>query len=243
MFLSNPYKSFLLAGFIALFFQGCGSSQGNENRPVAINVEKKSEFPFSTKEPEVYQVDFVVANDNHEEKWFIARKGQNWKLDIFQDDTQTFTEMSTDKLYAINHGQKIYAVMSENGTTEMNPLVSDIKSNFFWGKDCREFEQLGNEGNLIKYRVRIPDASKGEVLIYIDPASGFIVRQEFSDRKTEVDSGKNIPFRYEIRNLKLEVDDSVFTIPEGYQKVTKNEYYARRTADYERRRAQNRNNQ
>ena len=125
----------------------------------------------------------------------------------------------------------------------MNPLVSDIKSNFFWGKEYREFEQLGNEGNLIKYRVRIPDASKGEVLIYIDPASGFIVRQEFSYRKTEVDSGKNIPFRYEIRNLKLEVDDSVFTIPEGYQKVTKNEYYARRTADYERRRAQNRNNQ
>jgi hypothetical protein len=225
MFLSNPRKSFLLAGFFALFFQACGSPQSNENKPVPLTIETKSEFPFPTKEPEIYQGDFIVGNGQFEDKWFVARKGDKWRLDFFSNGEMRRSEIRADRSYSIDHSRKIFAETPENNYLPSDPLFfDDMTHNFFKGKEYREFEEIGRADGLIKYKVRNDATSKDSVLISIDASSGMIVRQEFTAVNGQLENGLPVSFIYEIRNLKTDVDDSIFAIPEGFKKVTWGEY-------------------
>ena len=221
MFLSNPRKFFLLASSFALVLQACGSSPGNENRPAFVPVETKSEFPFSTKEPEVYQGDFVVIAGGNETRWFMARRGDNWRFDTFYGTERLITEMNSGQIYHIDHQQKLYASAPSSG------MIARPATNFFSGKQYHEFEMTSEEVGIVRYRVKNSDALTDEILISIDKASGMIVRQEFTGRNTE--TGLPVSYVYEIRNLKLEADDSVFAIPAGYRKVTWEEFRSART--------------
>ncbi len=215
MFLSNPGKFLFLVIFCIVFFQACGGSTVNENKPVPFAADSKGEFPFSTKEPEMYQGDFVVATGQFEKKWFVARKGDRWRFETYRDGGPSFTRLKTDKLYLIDHIRRIYTEDKERLSGEA--FFYDLKYNFFKAKEYFEFEELEAGDNLVKYKVRQTDHMNDEVLIFIDKASGMMVRQEFNGGGA---AGRNYVF--EIRNLKLVVDDSIFAIPEGYRKAAPN---------------------
>ena len=221
MFLSNPRKFFLLASSIALILQACGSSPGNENKPAFVLIETSSEFPFSTREPDVYQGDFVVRTGANETRWFMARRGDQWRFDTFYGNERSISELKTDRIYHIDHQQKLYAAAPESG------MMAPPTTNFFNGKQYHEFEEIGGEGGTVQYKVRNSDALNDEILISIDKASGMMVRQEFTVRNSE--AGFDVNYVYEIRNLKLEADDSVFAIPAGYRKVVWEEFRSART--------------
>ena len=225
MFLSNPRKSFLLIAFCVTFLQACGSSQTNDNKAVLQIPETKSEFPFSTKEPEVYQGDFVVGDGKTEKKWHVARKGDKWRIDFFAGGDNARTSLKSDALYAIDHRQKMYVVRpAAGGTTDSGISFNDLTFSFFRGKEYSEFDDLGRENGLRKYRVRKAEPAMNDIFIYIDEASGMMVKQEFIERNGDTSGGSGAKYTYEIRNLKLDVDDSVFQIPAGYRKVTADEY-------------------
>lgn len=217
MFLSNPRKSFLLALFCVILFLACGSSQSNENRPVSLTLETKSGFPFSTKEPDVYQGDFVI-DGNMENRRSIAQKNGKRRIDFFWQNEPTVSVLTTDKSYSIDHRKRLYAIDEDGASQENDLALSDPNFSFFRGKEHRAFDEIGREGNLIIYVVRETDVSKGTILIYFDTAIGMIVKQEF---KSPYDGGVgfHLDYVYEIRNVKLEVDDGVFAIPENYRKV------------------------
>jgi len=216
MFLSNPRKFFLLASSFALILQACGSSPRSENKPAFIPVETKSETPFSIREPEVYQGDLVVIRGGTETRRFVARRGNSWRLDTFRGTERLITELKTDRLYYIDHQRKVYAPAPQSA------IVAPPATNFFSGKQYHEFEEIGREGDLIRFKVKNSDALKDEILISIDKASGMMVRQEFTGRNNE--TGSPVSYVYEIRDLRLDVDDSVFAIPAGYRKLTWDEY-------------------
>ncbi len=216
MFLSNPRPFFLLTISCVIFFQACGSSQSNVNSPVSLPGETKSEFPFPTKEPEVYQGDFVIGDRDGERINYhhIARKGDKWLIDYYHYNEPGVTWLHTDKLYYIDHKKKLFTINEGS-----YPALDDETFNFFKGKEYREFDEIGREGNLIIYGVRESDASKGAILIYIDPANGMIMKQEFKSRN-ESGVGFHLDYVYEVKNLTFEVDDGLFAIPEDYRKVT-----------------------
>jgi len=226
MFLSNPRIFSLLAVSLSILLQACGSSQSNENRAISLTIETKSEFPFSTKEPEVYQGDFFQGDGTNEAHWFIARKGNKWRYDRFREMPWR-TDIMNGTLYTLDHERKIY---KEEGITPGAPVVTTsdgdyidhITNSFFLGKEYREFDDLGVDAGLRKYQVRRKDTGKGDIFIYIDETSGMIVRQDFTMGNDE--SGTKRNFTFEIRNLKLEVDDSVFELPAGYRKVSRGEF-------------------
>ncbi|CAN5473857.1 hypothetical protein BH10ACI3_BH10ACI3_27970 [soil metagenome] len=224
MFLSNPRNYFLPAIFLAFLFQACGSSAANENKPIPLTAETNSEFPFSPIEPDVYQGNVVVTTGKLEQKWFIARKGDRWRFDIIEANAPAFTQLRADKLYYIDHRRRIYAIT--DATPAASAPIDDLTANIFRGKEYHEFDDLGRDGGLHKYKVRQPDPSKGEVLIYIDETSNLIVKQEYSSSKTEAMQSSYI---YEIRDLKLEADDSLFTLPTGYRKASWDEYRGTKT--------------
>ena len=210
MFLSNLPRPFLLLIAFTLVIQACGSSQTNENKEVSLTGESSSEFPFTVKEPDVYQTDVVVTAGGVETRWTVARNSEKWRYDIYAGAAMSVSQIRSDKLYYIDHRKKTYWEMSEKpGTGE----ISDIARSFFRGYEHNDFDETGREGNIIKYKVRPIDKRPRSILISIDTASGMMVKQEF----LAADGG--VQYVYELRNLKLSVDDSTFAMPPDYRKV------------------------
>ncbi len=221
MFLSNPHKSFLLAVVCLILMAGCGSTPTNDNTTITVIPVSKSEFPFATKEPEVYQGDQVI-NGNEGGRTFIARNGAHWRYDHFRDGSPSLTELRTDKLYSLDHRKKIYTEIPLDEVTSFNPTGFD----YFKGKEHWDFDVVGREGDILKYKVRETKYMTDAILIYVDEASGMIVRQEFAS-KSPGDVGAKPIFVYEMRNLKLAVEDAVFALPDGYRKVLAKEFRSR----------------
>lgn len=223
MFLSNLHRYFLLLILIASISQACCGTPSNTSANANI-VELKSEFPFSTKEPEAYQGDFVVTIGANEEHFFRARKGERSRIDIFKGGEIHFTQIITDKTFTIDTVRKIYTEdLITTGAVHAAP-VFDATNGFFSGKEYIAFEEIGRDGNITKYRVKNTDPGKSEILVSVDTASGLVVRQEFVAQPSEGGMQANVIF--EIRNLKLEVDDNVFQLPAGFRKVSKEEFRA-----------------
>lgn len=210
MILSNLPRILLLVVAFTLVMQGCGSSQTNENKEVSLTGESSSEYPFSTKEPEVYQADVVVTAGGTETRWTVARNGEKWRTDIYAGADMIVSLLRSDKLYNVDHRKKTFWEINEKqGTGD----ISDIARSFFRGYEHNDFDETAREGTIIKYKVRPIDKRPGSILISINTESGMMIRQEF----LAADGG--VQYVYELRNLKLSVDDSTFTIPPDYRKV------------------------
>lgn len=221
MFLSNLHKPFLLAVVCLMLMQGCGScgsTPTNDNSAITVIPVSKSEFPFTTKEPEVYQ-GVQVINGNEADRTYIARKGEHWRYDHFRDGSPSITELRTDKWYLLNHSRKIYAEEPPNAGNNLASVGFD----YFKGKEHLDFDVVGREGGILKYKVRETKYMMDEILIYVDEASGMIVRQEFAGKGPGEESVQP-SFVYEMRNLKLDVEDAVFALPDGYRKVSAKEF-------------------
>lgn len=218
MFLSNLRKSFLSLGLCVIILQGCGSTSTSETVPVAAPVETTSEFPFSTKEPEVYQGDIVI-NGREADRTFVARKADLWREDQYRDGSLWLSELFTDKRYSIDHTRKIYVEEgpSENGVESF----TDSPLHVFRGKEFYQFDEIGREGTTVRYKVRTNKYMPDEILIDVDTASGMIVRQEF---RSPGESPEQASYVYELRNLKIGVDGSIFALPSSYRKVTSAEF-------------------
>ncbi|MEJ7698746.1 MAG: hypothetical protein WKF71_03750 [Pyrinomonadaceae bacterium] len=94
MFSSNVVKIGFVVILFALLCNACSfwQSADNENTSTApvpvVDAEVKSEIPFSTKEPDVYQAEIVVATGASEEKMFAARNGNYRRYDFtFSDNS------------------------------------------------------------------------------------------------------------------------------------------------------------
>ncbi len=223
MFLSNLHRHFLLLTLIVPIFQACSGTPANSNSNAPIVSELKSEFPFSTKEPETYQGDFVVTIGTTEEHFFKARKGDRSRTDLFKGSDVSLTQIVTDKIYNIDPIRKIYTEETIAAGALNSVPVFDATYGIFAGKEYTAFEETGRDGSITKYRVKNPESSKGEILVSVDEASGLIVRQEFIAPMVEgSEPTPNVIF--EIRNLKLDVDEAIFRLPAGLRKVGKGEF-------------------
>jgi hypothetical protein len=204
------------------FWQKAGGETPSPTPFVA--EELTSEIPFSTKEPEVFQVEILITAKNSEFKIFAARAGNRRRVDFNAGLKKQVTYIHTNKHYLIQQSRKIYvddAELEEFGvsrewteflTTEWLNTKTDVK-----------FFKLDAENNLIKYRVVFGDAenAKSESLIFIDEASGLPVRQEFYSIEGEQ---KILTMTVELKNLKLEAASDLFAIPAGYRKVSRAEF-------------------
>lgn len=224
MFLSNLHRYFLPLILIVLISQACSSTPSNKISNANVG-ELKNEFPFNTKEPESYQCDLVVIVGTAEEHFRKARKGGMSRIDFFRDGEISTTQLITDKIYTIDRSKKIYIEEPIAAGSSYAAPVFDSTNGFFAGKEFTAFEEIGRDGNITKYRVKNTDPAKGDTIVSVDTSSGLMVRQEFlAAREGGGGQGPNVIF--EIRDLRLEVDESVFQVPSGYRKVSKDEFRA-----------------
>lgn len=219
MFLSNRRKCFLFLVFCAGFLSACSTSTSTETSALTGPDTTKA-FPFSTKEPSVYQGNVVVTGDLGEQRYFVARKNDKGRLGLFRGGRLASSELHTDLTYLIDHVNKVYAAVPPS------PLSYDALSyGLFRGKGHNTFEKLESDESVTRYRVRDPDQPLSDIVISLDNVSGLVVRQEFS---TAGENGADAPqsprFIYEVRDLSLDVDDSVFDKPVNYRQVSLKEY-------------------
>ncbi len=214
MFLSNRPTLFFFTCIFALFSVSCGSESKNESTNGEVITRGKSEFPFSTKEPEVFQGTFVVSDGNSEKRWFLARSGDQWRFDIFRDGEPSITQLRTDKLYLIDHVRRSYCEVPQ--TPGLLELPDPILFGFFSSKGYRRFEDLGIELGLRRYKVSTDEDPTDDIIIFIDTESDMIVKQEFYEGKGEA---ARLALSYEVRDLKRSIDEGVLTIPAGFKLV------------------------
>ena len=206
MFLSNPRKSLIFIAIFASFLTACGGAQPPTNRQISLAGDDPAEFPFSTKEPEQYQADVVITTGEKEDRFFVARNGSKWRMDFFEKGQLISTELNGDARYSIDHPTKSFTVASGGPLTFK---ADDMARSFFRGKTYRDFEDLGTDAGLRKYRVK---SDVDNIVISIDEASGLIVREEFKNNQGAAQ------MVYELRELNMTVDDAVFQLPKGYKK-------------------------
>lgn len=227
MFSSNIIKLFLVCA--AAHVCSCSLWRGQTNAtpaPTPFAVEElKSDVPFSTKEPDVYQTEIVLTGASGiAEKTFAAKNAANRLLILdFQTKTETaFLQIGEDQNYAIARQPKIYAEnKSETNNAKSEPLSDFLTVELVNRKTGARFETLSTENNLAKYRVNLEDAANSEMIIFVDERFGLPVRQEFYSGAGEQ---KNLTLTMELINYRSQTEPNIFEIPKDYRKVSLREF-------------------
>ncbi len=213
----------LLANFSACsWWQSADNSNALKDAEIIADIY--SDVPFSTKEPENFQAEIVVssfANDNKtEQKYFIAKSGEKslQKFYAGSENERSLLRMSGNEIFLINNKLKNYREISNDKSKAFSDdsLIKNLTSKLLNEKASANFEKLGTEKNLTKYRVKFEDAKNSEILIFVDGKIKLPVRQEFysvaGDKKTLI-------YAIEIRNFKPQADEKLFELPKGFRRV------------------------
>lgn len=215
--------------FAAIFASSCSFWQTKTVATPASTPsvsEIKSSFPFSTKEPGVYQTEISVTANGVEDITFTARNGAN-QLTIFDFKKNTeFALLKNDanQTFLINNRRKIY---TENpSTASVSEAKSDSLKDFLTSewlnqKKDAKFETLGAENDLTKYRVNLDETTNSEIIIFVDEKIGLPVKQEFYTISGEQ---KTLALIVELKNFSLQIEQKLFDLPKDYRKVTPKEF-------------------
>jgi outer membrane lipoprotein-sorting protein len=222
MFSSSFTRNIVLLALVLAFFSSCRSGQNvegeaNNTKPFTA-VETKSRIPFSTKEPENFQTEIVVSTGGTERKTFVASSGANRRYDFNAGAKNQVSSVTTDRNYLILPDKKIYAENSgaeNDGSTEN--WTEFLTNEWLNNQTEVTFEKLETVENTTKYRAKPSGAAQTEILIFVDEARGFPVRQEFYSINGEQ---RVLNFAAELRNLKIPADENTFVVPKDYKKVS-----------------------
>jgi hypothetical protein len=231
-----------------------GESNSNQNSNAPASTETQRTPPFSTREPERYQwtsVTTISPTDQAAGGWanpntsqvFVARDG-----DLRREDYElgpgikiSFLQLPSGR-YRILHSRKLYAALgAEEGTGGAPAPTQSVPPDFSpdrllnTSRTEAHYEKLGpeevNGRATVKYRVTVrsetgesKDAST-ENLVWVDETLGVPV-------KTESSSPDGSRYTMELRDIKLDVDASVFALPSDYKKVTSKEMETQMLSTY-----------
>lgn len=225
MLSSNPIKFFFALVFALSVSSSCRWWRAESETPPPPQTfaaeELKSEIPFSTKEPENFQAEFVVTADNRETRTFFARSGDKRRFDYAFGTTNQLTVLQTgaNQNFLILPAKKIYA---ENSASEIPAQPSENWNDFLTNKWLNtsaeaKFTNLGTENNLTKYLVALNDGADAETIVFVDENVGLPVKQEFYSTGG---GQKILTYTFEMRNFKTKTENDWFEIPKDFRKVS-----------------------
>lgn len=221
-------KFLVLPIFIAANFSACSYWQSADNSNSLKNseliAETSTNIPFSTREPENFQAEIVVSsfanNSKTEQKYFIAKNGEKslQKFYAGSENERSILRLSGNELFLINNKLKNYREISNEKSDVFSDdsLIKNLTSKLLNEKASAEFEKLGTENKLSKYRIKFEDAKNSEILIFVDEKINIPVKQEFysvaGDKKT-------LTYAIEIKNFKPQAEENLFQLPKDYRQI------------------------
>ncbi|HYO91516.1 MAG TPA: hypothetical protein VEQ40_07765 [Pyrinomonadaceae bacterium] len=246
---AHPALVYLLLLTLALFGASCKRSgtDGNANTNSAagstsVAEETSTTPPFSTKEPERYQATMVITSSLGEQsnipgmaglttkQMMVARDGDKRRVDLelFPGAKVAYLQTAAGR-YMLVPDKKVYAEFNPGGASDPSKnLSSGFSPDELLNQSSggARYEKLGAENvngrSTVKYRVTVTGktgeakSATTESLIWIDESLGMPVKSE-----TTLGGGGNANSKYsmELRDLKQEVDQSVFELPTDYRKI------------------------
>jgi hypothetical protein len=217
MSLSNQRKFFPFAGLLFLFISACHVWQSTDSRPVSL-TDSAQPLPFSTKAPDVYQTEVVITAGSSAQKYFIARDHEKWRIDYFTGEPNEHTVLQTGTEYYISFPKNIYA---ENPAGTGGDDAENAMSDLTYHKPYADFEKLSRENNVTTYKAKLSNSTSSELFVYVDEAIGIPVKQEFYSIDGDT---KTLEYSVEFRDFKPSAQQALFTIPDGFKKVTMQEF-------------------
>ena len=214
MFLSNPVKILRAVCVLSMIFSGCSFWRGNENVGTSFAREVKSEYPFATREPDVFQAKIVIRSGGSERRMFIARDHDRRRVEYDVGTDGHRGVILTDKHYLLFFKPKTY---SEQPVVGNGPIAFDTPLLPIVNKrDYSEFEQVGREGSVTEFRARINESVMSEVAIFFDEKIGLPVKQEFYT----VDAGeRTLQYQFELYEFSTSAGPELFQVPANFRKV------------------------
>ncbi len=221
MLLSDFTKLF---AFALLLCSSCSVWQPAENNNSTPHVIEEAEtgIPFQNKEPEIFQTEIVVTNflngASEEKRYFLARSGTQ-RLTIFNrgETGETAVLQSADgKTFFINNERKSYRENQTQSGQTGGELIEFLTTEWLNQKTDAEFENLGAENNLTKYRVRFANSNASEIVIFVDGNLNLPVKQEFYSVSGE---NRTMTFSVEMKNFLPSADENLFKLPQDYKRA------------------------
>jgi hypothetical protein len=218
MFLSNRLPIVII--FLALALQPACSwfGFGDTPRPPVAVPTPQTDTPFPVREPEEFSSDFFTIAGGTETRRGYARKGGSWKYVIYDANGPTSETIQTDRQVLVDHKRRVFAETTE--LTGFDPdFIQAMTIRALREREYTNFEDLGLDGNIRKYRATIRANNAPSAVIYYDEILKMITRQEFYSGAGDAD------LVFEMRNISFEVSDDAFRVPHAYKKVSENEFY------------------
>lgn len=220
---------------------GCRDSQGPPNSSTGSADTRKAAFtspPFSTKEPDRYQAIRITSftetgspeksSSSQSNQVSIARDGEKRREEYSAGASGliVYLEIPAGR-FIVLPANRLYADLStashendqSNRSGDSPGLSPDQLLNEAHAPAT--YEKLGTEtlaGRVTtKYRVVVLTGaeSQNETLIWIDESLGIPVRSEAISKS----SGHSSKVTMELKDVKLEVDERLFSWPSDYRKV------------------------
>ncbi|MEO8648702.1 MAG: hypothetical protein ABI539_06015 [Acidobacteriota bacterium] len=177
-------------------------------------MAQPSGFPFTTIEPPIFQTEVVVKTTESERVTFIAENGKKRRVEFDPGGSRSRVLIYSDKTYLLDIKDRTFVEYPLAGG--LSVADDPFRSLLIGGKPYAEFVKLGSENGIDKFSVRLDDSGLSEALIYVDTQLGLPVKQEFYSISAD---GRTLQYSVELRNIRLEADESLFRIPDGFRRV------------------------
>jgi len=217
-----------------LVFASCRSqsesitTSGNQSSDTVVS----STPPFQTKEPERYRAVRTIttvnaAGETLVTKSSVARAGE---LRRHESESVVYLDVPEGKFVLLPR-EKVYTDLTENRTITTDEDEASPERLLHEDSERTSYQKLGTEviagRNANKYRIVVnsstaANVSQSETVMWIDEALQMPVRSEMK-------SADGTRVTMEVSDIKLEVDNDLFKVPEGYQKLTFSELRKRLT--------------
>ncbi|HEX8706636.1 MAG TPA: hypothetical protein VF723_00110 [Pyrinomonadaceae bacterium] len=227
-----------------------GQGEGAANANAAAEAEELSTPPFATREPERYQATRIISSGGNGQpnetaagalgsRTLIARDGERRREDYespsgatisyLQLESRTFVLLPSKKVYAElkpGDGEPVGSAASPPADFSPEKLLNETRTG-------ASYQKLGTESvngrAATKYRVtvRAKTGAASEVvtvsLVWIDESLGMPIRTETTSTGG---AARGSQFSMELRDIKEEVDASLFELPPDYRQLDYKEMLA-----------------
>ena len=217
-----------------LVFASCRSqsesitTSGNQSSDTVVS----STPPFQTKEPERYRAVRTIttvnaAGDTLVTKSSVARAGE---LRRHESESVVYLDVPEGKFVLLPR-EKVYTDLTENRTITTDEDEASPERLLHEDSERTSYQKLGTEviagRNANKYRIVVnsstaANVSQSETVMWIDEALQMPI-------KSETKSADGTRVTMEVSEIKLDADNDLFKVPEGYKKVAFSELRKRLT--------------
>lgn len=219
-----------------LVFTSCRSQSETPttNSPASETIVSTTP-PFQTKEPDRYRATRTVTivsskGETVVTKTLIARDGESRRHDVETAGTQMIYLDVPQGKYVLLADDNVYADLSNESVADAAPDSEDSETSpnrllHTEDNSTTSYQKLGVEvmdgRSANKYRVVVNNSNAGnvsvsETLMWVDEVLNMPI-------KSETTSADGTRVTMQLSEIALDVDKSLFQIPENYERVTFNE--------------------